>query len=135
MALAEYLQHWWLVATVVAALPFLGLLGILIHDKALQRRMPPGPPPAFLIGNKGDVPAQYPWIKFQDWSKTYGDIFTIWFGRRPTVIISDPHVAVDLMEKRSQNYSSRPRFVVMGEIYWEQASSKCCGRHYPAVRV
>jgi cytochrome P450 len=38
-------------------------------------------------------------------------------GRRPTVVISDPNIAVDLMEKRSNKYSSRPRFVVMGEMY------------------
>jgi cytochrome P450 len=38
-------------------------------------------------------------------------------GRRPTVVICDPNIAVDLMEKRSNKYSSRPRFVVMGEMY------------------
>jgi cytochrome P450 len=75
-----------------------------------------------LIGNKRDVPPKYPWIKFKEWSEVYGPIYTIWFGRRPTVIISDPHVAVALMEKRSQKYSSRPRFVVMGEVYWNMAS-------------
>jgi cytochrome P450 len=37
-------------------------------------------------------------------------------GRRPTLVISDPEIAVDLNEKRSNKYSSRPRFVVMGEI-------------------
>lgn len=50
-------------------------------------------------------------------SKRYGGIFTLWIGRTPTLIISDPHVAVDLMEKKSQKYSSRPRMVVMGEVY------------------
>ncbi|KAJ5449967.1 Cytochrome P450 [Penicillium daleae] len=42
-------------------------------------------------------------------------------GRRPTIIISDPKVAVDLLEKRSTKFSSRPRFVVMGELYWDNA--------------
>lgn len=28
-------------------------------------------------------------------------------GRRPTLVISDPEIAVDLMEKRSNKYSSR----------------------------
>lgn len=43
-------------------------------------------------------------------------------GRKPTLIISDPQIAVDLMEKRSQKYSSRPRMVVMGEVYNGNAS-------------
>jgi cytochrome P450 len=38
------------------------------------------------------------------------------------VIVSDPNVAVDLLEKRSSIYSSRPRFVAMGEIYWDMSS-------------
>lgn len=38
-------------------------------------------------------------------------------------MISDPNVAVDLMEKRSSKYSSRPRFVAMGELLWDMVSS------------
>jgi len=76
--------------------------------------MPPGPTPLPFFGNK--LPSSKPWIQFQEWSKQYGPIFTIWAGRRPTLVISDPNIAVDLMEKRSNKYSSRPRFVVMGEI-------------------
>jgi len=56
------------------------------------------------------------------WSKIYGPIYTLWIGRRPTLVVSDPNIAVDLMEKRSNKYSSRPRVVVMGEIYWDMAS-------------
>jgi len=33
------------------------------------------------------------------------------------MVISSAQVAVDLLEKRSNIYSSRPRFVVMGEMY------------------
>lgn len=120
MHLTDVLHLWWLAPSIL----ILPLLALYIHDRILWKRMPPGPPPTFLVGNRRDVPAQYPWIQFQTWAKTYGDIYTVWFGRRPTLVISDPHVAVELMEKRSQKYSSRPRFVIMGEIYWEQASSK-----------
>ncbi|EXJ83758.1 hypothetical protein A1O1_07384 [Capronia coronata CBS 617.96] len=106
----------------LTALLLLGVIGILFHDVMLWKRMPPGPQPLPFIGNKLDVPKKYPWIQFQEWSRKYGPIYTIWFGRRPTVIISDPNVAVDLLEKRSHKYSSRPRFVVMGEIFWDMSS-------------
>lgn len=119
MALFDLIQaHTGLVAIAL----ILPVLGILVNDIVLWRRMPPGPPPLPFIGNKREVPAKYSWLKFQEWSKKYGDIYTIYLGRRPTIIISDPNVAVELMEKRSQKYSSRPRFVVMGEIYWEMSS-------------
>ncbi|RDL37387.1 Cytochrome P450 [Venustampulla echinocandica] len=88
---------------------------ILLGDIWRWYGMPPGPIPIPFIGNS--LPSAKPWVQFQEWSKRYGPIFTIWVGRRPTLIISDPEVAVDLMEKRSNKYSSRPRFVVMGEMY------------------
>lgn len=93
-----------------------------LYDVWVWLRMPPGPTPLPFIGNKFQLPKSQPWIQFQEWSKKYGPIFTIWIGRKPTIIISDPNVAVDLMEKRSTKYSSRPRMVAMGEILWDGAS-------------
>ncbi|CAO2653856.1 Nn.00g105890.m01.CDS01 [Neocucurbitaria sp. VM-36] len=94
----------------------------LLHDVWVWLRMPPGPTPLPFVGNKFGLPKSKPWVQFQEWSKIYGPIFTIWIGRKPTVIISDPNIAVDLMEKRSTKYSSRPRMVAMGEILWDGAS-------------
>jgi cytochrome P450 len=110
MALLPPFSFWYLVAALVA-IPFI----IVLSDIWKWSRMPPGPTPLPFLGNK--LPTSKPWIKFQEWSKEYGPIFTIWVGRRPTLVISDPNVAADLMEKRSNKYSSRPRFVVMGEIH------------------
>ncbi|KAJ5717390.1 Cytochrome P450 [Penicillium malachiteum] len=84
-------------------------------------RLPPGPTPLPFLGNQYIIPKSSPWIQFEEWSHTYGPIFTLWIGRRPTIIISDPNIAVELLEKRSTNFSSRPRFVVMGELYWNNA--------------
>ncbi|KAE8316600.1 cytochrome P450 [Aspergillus transmontanensis] len=98
------------------------LLAIVVHDVYLWRRLPPGPSPIPLVGNKFQIPSKHPWIKFEEWSKIYGPIYTIWLGRRPTVVISDPSIASELLEKRSTKYSTRPRFVTMGEIYWDMAS-------------
>ncbi|KAE8419631.1 cytochrome P450 [Aspergillus pseudocaelatus] len=97
-------------------------LAIIIHDVYLWKCLPPGPSPIPLLGNKFQIPSKHPWIKFQEWSKIYGPIYTIWLGRRPTVVISDPLIASELLEKRSTKYSTRPRFVTMGEIYWDMAS-------------
>ncbi|TVY84076.1 Cytochrome P450 monooxygenase yanC [Lachnellula suecica] len=101
----------WYSLTGIIAIPLI----ILISDTIKKRRMPPGPPSYPFIGTT--LPTSQPWLQFQEWAKTYGPIFTIWVGRRPTLVISDPEVAVELMEKRSNKYSSRPRFVVMGEIF------------------
>jgi cytochrome P450 len=104
--------------SLVLAIP----LATLLHDIWVWLRMPPGPIPLPFLGNKLQLPKSKPWIQFQEWSKTYGSIFTIWIGRKPTIVISDPNIAVELMEKRSTKYSSRPRMVAMGEILWDNAS-------------
>ncbi|KAJ5314041.1 uncharacterized protein N7443_000925 [Penicillium atrosanguineum] len=77
--------------------------------------------PISFVGNKLIIPTSSPWVQFEKWAQIYGPIFTLWIGRRPTIIISDPNVAVDLLENGSTKYSSRPRFVVMGELYWDNA--------------
>ena len=110
------------IGSVICVVLFVGLSYVLVGDFILYLRMPPGPRPLPIIGNKLQVPKDYPWIRFQSWAEKYGPIFTIWFGRRPTVILSDPIVAAELLEKRSSKYSSRPRCVAMGEIYWDMAS-------------
>jgi cytochrome P450 len=104
--------------SLVVAIP----IAALLHDAWLWLRMPPGPMPLPFLGNKFQLPKSKPWIQFQEWSKVYGPIFTIWIGRKPTIVISDPNIAVELMEKRSSKYSSRPRMVAMGEILWDGAS-------------
>src|SRR5579859_6110230 len=58
-----------------------------------------------------------------DKSLKAGPIYTLWMGRQPTMVISSAQVAVDLLEKRSNIYSSRPRFVVMGEMYLQNDST------------
>ncbi|VDB99168.1 unnamed protein product [Peniophora sp. CBMAI 1063] len=94
----------------------------LLYDVMIWLRMPPGPRPLPFIGNKLQLPKTKPWVQFQQWSKQYGPIFTIWIGRKPMVVISDPIVASELMEVRSSKYSSRPRMVAMGELMWDNAS-------------
>lgn len=84
-----------------------------LYDFVKWFRMPPGPIPLPFIGNKLQLPRSKPWVQFQEWSKTYGPIYTIWIGRRPTIILSDTVVASELLEKRSSKYSSRPRMVAV----------------------
>ena len=83
-----------------------------------------------------DIPKTRSWIKFREWGEKYGPILTLWNGTTPVILISDPEVnfrsnfarimqtqrskiATELLDKRSHKYSSRPRFVVTGELMFE----------------
>ncbi|KAK0500317.1 cytochrome P450 [Armillaria luteobubalina] len=61
-----------------------------------------------LIGNLWDVPVEYPWVIYARWSSTYGDVIYLDTPGNPTVVINSAEAAVDLLEKRSGNYSDRP---------------------------
>ncbi|KAI9709922.1 MAG: hypothetical protein M1820_003000 [Bogoriella megaspora] len=104
------------------SLPILYTLYMIIHDTLLTFLLPPGPRPLPFLGNTSILPSTSPWLTFESWSKRYGPIFTIWQGRRPTLVVSDPAITSELLEKRSSKYSSRPRTVAMGELLWEMGS-------------
>ncbi|PPQ77934.1 hypothetical protein CVT25_015409 [Psilocybe cyanescens] len=82
----------------------------------LRELMPPGPLGLPLIGNKYQLPAIKPWKKFAEWNKEYGPVTSIFLGSTPVIVLGTAQPAWDLLEKRSDIYSSRPRFVVAGEI-------------------
>lgn len=83
----------------------------------LRRKLPPGPFPLPVIGNHFRIPHFQPWVRFEEWSRWYGNpMITIWLGSRPVIVLNDAWTASDLLEKRADVYSSRPRFVAMGEL-------------------
>ncbi|KAH8101774.1 cytochrome P450 [Cristinia sonorae] len=90
---------------------------IAIHLRSLKwKRMPPGPKPVPFIGNTHQVPSVKPWWTFEKWNKEYGPVISFWLGGTPVIVLGTAQAAWDLLDKRSDIYSSRPRFVVAGEI-------------------
>ena len=110
----------WLIILV----PILYLLFCLTSDYITYTRLPPGPRPLPLVGNAFQFPKGQPlWRTLTTWSETYGPIFGLFLGRTPTLIITDPHIAHELLSTRSLNYSSRPRLVVFGEVFSRGSST------------
>ncbi|KAG1821987.1 cytochrome P450 [Suillus subaureus] len=64
--------------------------------------LPPGPRPMPIIGNIRGIDINAPWLGYTEWGKQYGDIvYSHLFGQHIKV-------AIELLEKRSYNYSDRP---------------------------
>ncbi|RKL43253.1 hypothetical protein BFJ72_g4666 [Fusarium proliferatum] len=83
----------------------------------MRRKLPPGPFPFPIIGNHFQTPAVRPWIAWEKWGKYYNSpLMTIWIGGYPRIIMSDAWVASDLLEKKSDVFSSRPKLIMMGDL-------------------
>ncbi|GAA6007074.1 cytochrome P450 [Rhodotorula paludigena] len=78
--------------------------------------LPPGPKPGFFVGNRNQAPAAKPWRWFKDLNDQYGDVVYLRMGQTPTVVLGSAQAAWDLLEKRSNIYSSRPRFIMGQEL-------------------
>lgn len=126
----EKLQHILADIPITNTLPLLVLaiaIAALILDYGymlyLRSKMPPGPFPWPIIGNTFSLPDNKPWIWFEELSQRYdAPLVTVWIGRNPTVWICDAWCAHEILEKKAQLYSSRPRMVVFGELGTGQAN-------------
>lgn len=81
-----------------------------------QRKQPPGPKRLPVIGNLHQAPVDYPWRIYQQWTKQYGPIFSVQYGLSTVVILGNAKAARDLLDKRSNIYSSRPHLVMGGDV-------------------
>ncbi|EJC99766.1 cytochrome P450 [Fomitiporia mediterranea MF3/22] len=105
---------------VVSAAVLGGVLAILVVSLSLAsgRRsdLPSGPKGDFIVGNLGVLLSKYQWMKFSEWSKTFGDIMYLTVLGRPIVVLNKLEHARELMEKRSAIYSDRPRMDYIVEM-------------------
>ncbi|CAL1701259.1 unnamed protein product [Somion occarium] len=81
--------------------------------------LPPGPKPHWLLGNVLDMPKEYPWVRFREWTDTYGDVVFLHLPMQPTILVGTAKAAFDLLEKRSHLYSDRTETVMDKLMYWD----------------
>ncbi|KFA66345.1 hypothetical protein S40285_01293 [Stachybotrys chlorohalonatus IBT 40285] len=112
--------------TVGTGIVALGVVGSVYNAfrSTHQLPRPPGPKGYPLLGNIADMPGPDV-LETEHWEKhkaKYGPISSVTILGMTMVIINDPKIAIELFEKRSTKYSSRPKSYFAGEmIGWENA--------------
>ncbi|KIW16839.1 hypothetical protein PV08_04029 [Exophiala spinifera] len=103
--------------TVLAIVAF-GFALVWLASKLANRKklgLPPGPPRLPIIGNLHQAPLEYPWRTYQELGRQYGPIFSLQYGLSTIIMLSNHETAHDLLDKRSNIYSSRPHSVMGGD--------------------
>ncbi|KAK1542157.1 cytochrome P450 [Colletotrichum paranaense] len=89
----------------------LAILGIAIFKlRNVGRRpknYPPGPPTLPLIGNLHQIPPTQSHHQFKKWAKEYGPVYSLILGTKVMIVLSSDQAVKDLLDKRSNIYSSR----------------------------
>jgi hypothetical protein len=103
--------------TVVITLLKILILEIFYEYFVRDRNLPPGLPRLPLIGNlhQAPKPSQLPWHVYASWAQKYGPIFSVQFGGSTLIMLANETVTHDLLNKRGNKYSDRPRLVMANE--------------------
>ncbi|THH33199.1 hypothetical protein EUX98_g986 [Antrodiella citrinella] len=112
------------VGTIEAVLLLFCTIYVAYYGYAISRRaslLPPGPKGWPIVGSLLDMPKNFHWLKYHEWSQQYGPVITVNVLGSTLIILSSPEAISEIMEKRQMIYSERPRFVMAGELVgWDQ---------------
>eukprot|EP00918_Siedleckia_nematoides_P078543 GHVU01171880.1.p1 GENE.GHVU01171880.1~~GHVU01171880.1.p1 ORF type:complete len:506 (-),score=45.24 GHVU01171880.1:261-1778(-) len=103
----------WLLHTVVLDYRlYLGLLGLYLgnfYTNWYRSSLPPGPIPLPIVGNLLQVGTNSALVAMSKLRARYGDIFTIYMGSRPSVILTGYHVIKEAFVKQGDKTCGKPR--------------------------
>ncbi|XP_066275396.1 uncharacterized protein [Branchiostoma lanceolatum] len=93
----------------------LALLAVYLYvqNVRFRRKYPPGPHAWPIVGNLRDL-ARGPHRVFAEWRLKYGDIFTVWLGPRPAVVLNGQDAVKEALQKHGDIFSSRPDLFLWG---------------------
>ncbi|KAJ5910349.1 hypothetical protein N7504_004992 [Penicillium tannophilum] len=75
-------------------------------------RLPPGPPTLPILGNAHLIPTTGIGVKFNEWAGKYGPIYSLKVLDSTMIVISDPKIIGNLLDKKGAIYSDRPENTV-----------------------
>ncbi|KAI8631789.1 cytochrome P450 [Xylariaceae sp. FL1651] len=81
-----------------------------------RKDMPTGPSTLPFIGNLHQLPKNYTHIKFTEWARKYGGLYTLKLGSATMAVITDRSIVKSTVDKKSNIYSHRPPSYVSHDL-------------------
>ncbi|TRM59642.1 cytochrome P450 [Schizophyllum amplum] len=97
------------------------LCSVALHRFYARRRrslhLPPGPRKLPIVGNLFDIPTTFEWERYMEWARELETNIIHLDAAGQSIIVLDTYEAcVDLLEKRSKVYSSRPHLTMAMDL-------------------
>ncbi|KXN82394.1 O-methylsterigmatocystin oxidoreductase [Leucoagaricus sp. SymC.cos] len=106
-------------ASAILSVTVLTVLGVWLKTRRkVKLPLPPSPPGDPILRHLRYIPAEGPEDQFAEWSKEYGDVMLVRVLNRKMIILNSAEAAIDLLERRSWNYSDRPDFPIFKILDW-----------------
>lgn len=108
-----------------ATIPLLAVIGVAYAIYRLCRigrrdsDLPPGPPTLPVLGNILDFPTRHAHFKFTEWSKTYGEIFSLKIAGETMVVLNSGRATRDVLDSKGNALvtADRPALYVPRYLY------------------
>ncbi|KAL2096534.1 hypothetical protein ACEWY4_008682 [Coilia grayii] len=77
------------------------------------QRLPPGPPPAPIVGNLFQVDLKEPYKYYRGLCQKYGSVCTIWLASKPVVIVSGYQTIRDALVIQGEEFNGRAEYPLL----------------------
>ncbi|KAG8949194.1 hypothetical protein FRC04_008992 [Tulasnella sp. 424] len=78
--------------------------------------LPPGPPTKPVVGNLADFPLSEPHLRFAEWAKQYGEIFSLKMANGTIVVLNTPQAVRYVLDTKNAVTADRPNFFVINYV-------------------
>ncbi|XP_078588767.1 cytochrome P450 2D6-like [Branchiostoma floridae x Branchiostoma japonicum] len=89
------------------------IITTVLWKRSSTHGLPPGPRGLPLVGNLFSMTKDMPLV-FQEWSKKYGDVFTVYMFRQPRVVLNGFSAIREALVTNADVFSSRPPTSILG---------------------
>ncbi|KAM9033442.1 cytochrome P450 2B4-like [Sarcophilus harrisii] len=114
----------------------LGLLVLLARGPPASRRgrLPPGPRPLPLLGNVLQMDRRGLLKSFLALRDKYGDVFTIYLGSRPVVVLCGPEAVKEALVEKAEEFSGRGPIAMVHSVFQGQGVIFANGHTWKTLR-